>query len=250
MNDFREASEIQPERPKDLRWRWERNAANVKRYIELWPLFERSSQISEEPFDRKHKGESRPVVSDTVLALMEANRDASLIILPLLDDLQKTSVEYEGILFSELLADLRYNPSLMRRWRNPLTAETAEDKLYAEALEAMCSLVARTAMAERDTSQSRLELRVVTRPEDEEARAKTNQARGKERTHDKESSYRLIGAEIEQVMKEEDCNLTAAKGLVAQRIEKRTEAKCSWWRTHDAWLFYSREQRLREEESA
>lgn len=135
---------------------------------------------------------------------------------------------------------LEHDPTALRRWR---AGETENDRYWMKRFDHLCKFVA--ALLERRNPGLRVLCNIY--PEYEEARPKTRQARDKERTWTKEHSYRLIGAEIERVMIEEECSLTAAKGLVAQRTNLKLGTPCSVPRVEKAWCFY---RAGREKESA
>lgn len=135
---------------------------------------------------------------------------------------------------------LEHNPGALREWKKE---ETENHKTQLKKFRRLCKFIA-TQIERREPG-----LRVFYNvdPQDEEARPKTREARDKERTWNKNYSYRLIGAEIERVMIEEECSLTAAKGLVAQRTNLTLGTPCSVPRVEKAWCFYKSE---REKESA
>jgi hypothetical protein len=86
---------------------------------------------------------------------------------------------------------------------------------------------------------------VTLDPEDDPVNS-PREANDRRRTWRKEYSYRLLGAEVARVIEEEDATIEGAKELVSQRENKRLGTPCSVPRVHDAWLFYSREQREKE----
>jgi hypothetical protein len=123
----------------------ERNAAAVGRYLEIvHHKVERAIVGSEEPYDRKSKGSSRPPMSEPALLLAMKNRHASKILEPLLHEMRHRADTWNGIRFSELLEAVRYDPAAARNWRRK---RTEEESAKAEAWWKMCVLLARTAQA-------------------------------------------------------------------------------------------------------
>ncbi len=224
--------------------RLERNKYNIEKYITLLqPKLERQTggMLNLEELD---KPESSPPVTDTALELIgnTHNADAAQKLEPIFRDMVLSGDTTEDYMMKLLgVAGLRQgDPGAVRRWR---AGETDSDKLLARFFERAIKYVAQR-LEERYPG---VEIKVTLDPEDDPVNS-PREANDRQRTWTKEFSYRLIGAEVKRVMEEEECNLTAAKGLVSQRENKKLGTPCSWWRAHEAWLFYSREQR--DEESA
>ena len=185
-----------------------KNTWRVLDYLESWHSIEASLMGSEEPYDHKAKGSSRPPVSDAALDLIEANREASHVLEPLLEELKMTRASYSGISAAWILMHTRHNPSAIPNWR-------ANDSTEWKAVMAICHLLAQAVAAKMDGPDGPYLLRVYTsRKAVEEAlgdpRGATN---GKVRTYTAHYSYRIIDAEIERLMDEGYSEMAARQYL-------------------------------------
>lgn len=193
-----------------------RNASQVRRFLTLLlPRLERSTAISDEPFDRKARGSSRAPLPDSALWLIESNRDAIRILNPIVAEVRASGVSYRGARFDWMLSALSEDPGVVRRWE---ARRTAFEERRADALEEMCLLVA---YAVRDRYGPEREIRVVTNPRDEELPSGTTprQARDRERKLDARDSWRKMAASVERVEREQGASREAAKEMVAREYD-------------------------------
>jgi hypothetical protein len=198
----------------------ERNSWEVLKFLEVWHHVEPSVGQNEEPFDRKHKGSSRPPCSDAALDLIHANAEASSVLSPILEELEASKASYSGIRASTLLGSLREHPGL-------LPAIRAEQGATWQALRAFCYLVAQAVASKMDGPDAPYRLTIrLSRKEVEGAlgdpREKTN---GKVRTYTAHDAYRIIDAEIERLMEEGYSEMAARqylmdRGTSAPRISR------------------------------
>lgn len=73
--------------------------------------------ISEEPFDRKARGSSRPPLSERSLRLIDEpdNRDAARLLAPLVRELRRSAVSIGAVRCDAMLAALESDPGVIRR---------------------------------------------------------------------------------------------------------------------------------------
>jgi hypothetical protein len=189
----------------------ERNSWQVMKYLESWHSIEPSAQGSDEPYDRKAKGSSRPPCSDSALDLIEANTDASLALSRPLEEMMNSGVEAYGIRASVLLRELRDKPGLLPNIR----AAGGEEW---KALRRFCLLLAQVVAVRWDGPDGPYVLRVrVSRREVEEALRDPNTAPpGKARTWTAHDAYRIIDSQVEELMGE-GMSEAAARGYLMDR---------------------------------
>lgn len=129
---------------------------------------------------------------------------------------------------------LEHNPGALREWKKE---ETLNQKVQLKKFRRLCKFIA-TQIERRDPG-----LRVFynIHLQDEEARAKTNQAHGQERTINKNHSFRLIGPEVQRVLEEEICTVKAAIARVADMTDEERGLPCSYPRVKAAYYFWKSE---------
>ncbi len=124
--------------------RLHRNASAVRAYIvEVWPRIEKPGGVPDVPFGRKHKGTTRPPTTDRALRLMDANRHASKILAPLLNEVRAHDISYGGIRVNSILFAVEYDAAAARGWK-------AENAPEDDVLWKLCLLLARAAQANWD----------------------------------------------------------------------------------------------------
>ena len=162
----------------------------------------------------------------------QANRDAATHLIPLLQDMaRKCPADYTPFFRVER------NPTLLRQWR---AGATKEDQEWAAAFDYACRLAARRLYNKtKDSEEGPAEIRVVVNPEDEEAKSIRAYSE-KQRRIGTEDSMRTIAEEVRAAMREQECGVEAAKGLVADRTGR------SFSRVEKAWLFSENERRAEE----
>jgi hypothetical protein len=191
----------------------EKNSWEVLKYLESWHSIEPSLMGSDEPYDHKAKGSSRPPCSDNALDLMHANAEARTILAPILERL-------EGTAYGGVVKAIRHDPSAIPNWR------AAQGRPW-RMVRGLCRIVARSVAKHHDTPEGPYRLRVaVSRREIEDAlrdpREKTN---GTLRTYTAHYSYRIIDAEIERLISEGYSEMAARqylmdRGTSAPRISR------------------------------
>jgi hypothetical protein len=187
----------------------ERNSWQVLKYLENWHRIEPGTGTNEQPFDRKHKGTSRPPISDRALVLTKKNEAASAVLSPLLAELERGGKQMGGVAFSDILKTIRQDPGAVRRWR------ALEGKEW-RALRALCRLVARVVASERDAPTEPYEIVVYTDPKDAEAdsprqAAARHREAGRRVSHEEAKLKRA--RRIRQIQEREGCSENAAIGL-------------------------------------
>jgi hypothetical protein len=216
-----------------------RNKGAIERYVTLLqPKLERQTggMINMEELDRP---ESTPPLTDTALDLIHNthNTDARQKLEPIFRDMVLSGDDTQGYMLKLLgAAGLRQgDPGLVRRWR---AGETEDDRLLASFFERAIKWVA----AELERRHPGVEIKVTLDPEDDPVNS-PREANDRRRIWARKDSYRLIGAEVQRVIEEEDATVEGAKELVSQRENKRLATPCSRAKVHKAWLFYQNEQR-------
>lgn len=188
----------------------ERNASEIEKYLEvLLPKLEPRGGIPDAPMARKERGTSRPPVSDAVMRLWEANLHAGLINSVLKEAASTTeTVELEGRPMWEVLSDVLWDHTAIRRWKAGEAGGKAERRFRV-----LCLLLAGRL---RFKYGADLALRVVVHPEDEQQREKTREAQKYTTAH----TRRLMVEQLEEVEEE-----TGYKGLMAMEILCERKAK-------------------------
>lgn len=216
------------------------NIHQIHRYVTiLQPLLERATSgiinMQELPTP-----ESDPPMNPKALALARhpTNVKAANRIEPIFREMilsETSSKEY--ILWQVLaIAGARYgDPRALKTWE---AGETEQAQLFYKLYKKALSHVA-DKLEENHPGEK---INVSTNPRDEpvESIRKDSMREVRWQTED---SYRMLAQEVERVMEEEKCGVNAAKGLVSQRDSRHFGTPCSFWRIHDAWLFYQRERK-------
>lgn len=211
-----------------------RNAAQIGKYLEFRdPVTQKGTAPSFLNLESDRKGESRVPMSDRGHKFWSdrdgTNQHFIKHVGPILCHISGKDVYKPALL-------LEHDPTALRHWR---AGATENDKEWMKKFDKLCLFVAKLL----EKRYPGLEVWINMNPEDEEFVGTPRQANDQKRTWDKFHSYRLIGAEIERVMIEEDCGIDAAKGLVSQRTNKKLGTPCSFSRTHQAWLFWQSEKK-------
>ena len=217
-----------------------RNAAAVQRYlVDVYPRIEQGLIMPEEPPDRKHKGTSRPPLTEDALRLFERNREASRWIVPFYREAMRHDLKLGGHALSTLLREAWHDHTATKRWR----LNEGEDRRKREALWGLSHLIARAIHAAAgQKGEEPPELYVTTDPGAEEASLDPRfDPPGPSRSIAAHDSYRTIVADLERLKEEhalkgDPISEAAAEGLMADRLF------CSVWRIRDAKRFVKRER--------
>ena len=105
-------------------------------YIEwVWPHTERSGSSGETPMSDA-KGSTNPPFGDYAHRILDSNRVASDYLFAALEETSNCGVKSsEGISYSDILMDLRYNPGLLNDWRDksPRMRQAFQGVLFARS---------------------------------------------------------------------------------------------------------------------
>jgi hypothetical protein len=141
-----------------------RNADAISEYLEkIWPKLERTGNMPDLPMERRWKGSSNPPVSAYTLDLMLENSEP--IHAKLRSELDAIEAgrngwrSSEGVPFSWLLQNIRYDAGQITTWR---AGQTPEDAMNARGFQELCCYVA-LVMMWCEGGWAPVELRVRTR---------------------------------------------------------------------------------------
>jgi hypothetical protein len=153
--------------------------------------------------NRKAKGEGDAPVGPYALVLMHANRGASMVLKPYLEELKNRRDKWQNVQYRDLLSWVVYDPGVVKRWK---AAESAEDALYGQAYEKMCLHLAYAVEARYPG----LELSVTTNPEDEQLDT-FEQGRSRDannvKTHNAHRRYRRLCEEMDDIIAQHGCGV-------------------------------------------
>ncbi len=185
----------------------------------MLPKLEPGGGIPETPMDRKHKGKSRPPVSDTVLKLWEANPHLGRIN-GVLKELATTTetVELVGLEAWRVLSDVLFDHTAIRRWK-------AEGSIEERRFWMLCRLLASRLAAKYDRPGAPYRLFVVVNPDDEQRRQMTREAQKRDTAY----TDRVIVGRVEALESEGMGREEAKKALA-----KDPDNTWSYWRVERA----------------
>ena len=198
----------------------------VAQFIEhIWPHLERQGGTPDEPMQAA-KGSTNPPIGDYAHGLIDANRIASTYLHWALEEVAKGDVKSsDGIPFSEVLLQLRYEPARLQTWRDRAPAmRRAFTECCRWAAKGVIFVHGQT-KAEREELTRRLDLSaddpealVVRRhPQDEEeSRGRTRAGQRIDTMH----TRRLMVEQLEQVERS-----TGYTGLEAMEILSERKSK-------------------------
>lgn len=220
------------------------NAAQIARYLELvWPLIEKGIVMPDEPPDRKHKGSSRPPVTDRGLGIMWANRVVTPMLEPILREAQRGDHSYGGIQYSDLLSEMVHDPGAMLRHRTEQSLNppfSGPNGARAQAFFKMCDHIARVLAIRHKGPDGPCQIEVYTRParEEEELQAQDPRSHGKGRirAHTAHDSYRTMVSDMERMV------LAGTHSKEGAKAAKADQLGCSMGRVRDAVTFVNHER--------
>jgi hypothetical protein len=201
--------------------RW---ASEVSKYIDLWHKTEMGTGTNDTPMNRKERGDWRPPVAEKAHGIWDANRQAGSLIGPELNDLERRPYTgHGGFPFSDLLREMRQNPSARRNWKQAADLyPDSKDARKAEAVWNLCTLVAGVLIEAKPENPdgTPYELEVYMDPKDAEADSPKQAA-----ARDREAGRRVAHEEakltrakqIREIQRKENCTEAAAIGLWQDR---------------------------------
>lgn len=222
-----------------------RNADEIRRYLELWPIFAETSLMgSDEPYDRKARGSSRvPMPEKGVLFLFdgeglgvtgcEAPGDALSYLAAALASLYSSPTRIGGTSFADVARALWNDPGAARMWEEAdrFGDGTEEDKVMQTAFRGFSLLLSYTLAAAYPDA-------VVTLGTDEQrARAATRLAYNRERRSGKEYALGEIGGAILRLKEEEGLGTEDAVERFRERLKGDGETDQSRARCYEALAF-------------
>lgn len=188
---------------------------------------------------RKERGSSRPPLSENALDLSEANRELTAVLSGLIRPRHMPSGELQGRQAWEILSDMLFDATAVRRWRSE--ADAGKPTNLRACLD-LCRLMAGV-LAERRGPDYRLP-RVVTTPkraaellaERGEQAKNPNREAPKVRKITARDSYRAMVRDMECWVEAGTHSKEGAKAA------KADELGCSIWRVRDAIKFVNTER--------
>lgn len=224
--------------------RRQRNIHAIERYCTiLQPLLERATSGVINLEELRRPG-SDPPMNPKALALAKHsdNVKAASILEPIFHDMILSATASPPYILWQVLAiaGARHgDPRALKIWE---AGETEQAQLFYKLYKKALSYVA-DRLEENHPGE---EIHVATNPRDEPVDSVRKDSM-REVRWTTEDSYRMLAREVERVMEVEGCGVDAAKGLVSQRDNRRLGTPCSFWRVHDAWLFYQRDYKKKKQ---
>lgn len=178
------------------------------------------------PLGRKERGSSRPPVSEAVMRLWEANPHAGKISEVLREAARSTDeVELEGRPMWEVLSDVLFDHTAIRRWK-------AEGGVEERRFWMLCRLLAQRIAIKHGPHY---QLSVTVHPEDEQQRAGTREAQRRDTAYtDRRIVKRLEGLEADGMGREE----------AKKHLAKDPDNTWSYWRVERAITSQNRREGL------
>jgi hypothetical protein len=168
---------------------------------------EQSTEVSEEPFNRKERGTARVLLNETMAGILDANAHCSSMLNRLIPEVARDHGGNRGVLFTAMLREARHDPTAIPRWRQ---RNTEPSRQLADALWVFCCLVADEVTTERGADY---EMRVYTRPEDEPAE-NPRDAQKKDTSY---ADHVIVGQLWQMEADEGPMTREAAKALLSRR---------------------------------
>lgn len=206
-----------------------RIAKLIARYVEhVWPHIERMGGTPDEPMQQA-KGSANPPFGDYAHRLIDSNTVPSLYFHWALETTEQSAVKSsDGIYFSAILHDLRYDAGLRERWRDL----NGGDNSYNRAFWEMCRHVAKGVVfvyGRTDMERKRLEGLMDLSPDDSGAltvrRVPSDELEGRGRTRQGQKIDTLYTRRLMVEQLEELERSTGYTGLEAMEILSERKAK-------------------------
>lgn len=152
-----------------------------------------------------------------------SNREAALLIEPLVAEFRRADVSWAGVQFSSLFTELYSDPTTVPRWER---RETGEDHQRIAAYKKMCRLIADAIEATHPGRQ----INVIIPKGHRRASSKTD-ARDQERRAKRDEEYEDLARLVERTMNSLAVGPSEAVGIVADKngvsIRKVYEARAA-----------------------
>ena len=200
------------------------NARAVADYMEFRPsMLESSTQISEEPFDRKARGGTRPPVPNRAFDWMEGGVGFNVIRGDLEEPVTRfQALKYQGALNAiiesyrngiEKHSDVKWSEIANELWSNPTCVRAWYESLpnYADAFRALCMRIA------GDFDQIYPNVRIVVEIS-EKARLARRKTREAQKLYTLQVDTKIVRS-LKEIEQEHRCSRKAAIGLLIDRTE-------------------------------
>jgi hypothetical protein len=199
-------------------------ASKVALYVEyVWPRLEKRGGMPETPANRKERGESSPAIPLKGLDVVDDNRIPSRYLRFFLEETENGSVKAKnGVYFSEVLKDIRYDPGCLANWR---AAKSDEDMRMLQAFRECIRHVAKgVVFVYGEKAAEDGDFRVIVNPRDEQLKTfEQGRARdgGDAKTYNAQSRYPKLVREVDEIKEREGCKLEEALEIWNEARPKR-----------------------------